>query len=88
MALRKPKDRRDIMAVLAEAGVISKPLAKRLGEAQAMRNIIVHGYLDIVLDQVHRVIQESLGDVEEFCRSVVSCVDRVAGGDDEDHRIS
>ncbi len=88
MALRKPKDRRDIMAVLAEAGVISKPLAKRLGEAQAMRNIIVHGYLDIVLDQVHRVIQESLGDVEEFCRGIVSYVDRVAGSGEEGCRLS
>jgi len=33
-----------------------------------MRSIIVRGYLDIVLDQVHRSIQESLSDIEEFCR--------------------
>jgi len=79
MALRKPRDRRDIMMVLAEAGVIPKPLGERLGEAQAMRNLIVHGYLDIILDKVYKVIQEDLGDIEEFCRSVVSYVDQVAG---------
>jgi len=77
MAFRKPKDRRDIMMVLAEAGVISKPLGERLAQAQAMRNIIVHGYLDIILDEVYRVIQEGLGDIEEFCRSVVNYVDQV-----------
>jgi uncharacterized protein YutE (UPF0331/DUF86 family)/predicted nucleotidyltransferase len=80
MALRKPRDRRDIMAVLAKAGVIPKPLGERLGKAQAMRNIIVHGYLDIVLDEVYKVIQEGLGDIEEFCRDVISYVDRVTEG--------
>jgi uncharacterized protein YutE (UPF0331/DUF86 family)/predicted nucleotidyltransferase len=77
MALRKPKDRRDIMIVLAEAGIIPKPLGERLAQAQAMRNIIVHGYLDIILDEVYKVIQEGLGDIEEFCRSIVSYIDRV-----------
>jgi uncharacterized protein YutE (UPF0331/DUF86 family) len=80
MALRKPRDRRDIMAVLAEAGVIPKPLGERLGKAQAMRNIIVHGYLDIVLDEVYKAIQEDLGDIEEFCRDVIGYVDRVTEG--------
>jgi len=74
MALRKPHDRRDIMMILAEAGIIPQPLGKRLGEAQAMRNIIVYGYLDIILDQVYKVIQENLGDIEEFCRDIVNYV--------------
>lgn len=78
MALRKPRDRRDIMMVLAEAGVIPRPLGERLGKAQVMRNVIVHGYLDIVLDEVYKVIQENLGDIEEFCRGIVGYVERVA----------
>jgi len=40
----------------------------------------VHGYLDIILDEVYKVIQENLGDIEEFCRSVVGYVDHVTGG--------
>jgi len=80
MALRKPRDRREIMTILAEAGIIPGPLGERLGAAQAMRNIIVHGYLDIVLDEVYKVIQEDLGDIEEFCRNIVSYIERIAGG--------
>jgi len=38
----------------------------------------VHGYLDIVLDEVYKVIQEGLGDIEEFCRGVVNYIDQVA----------
>lgn len=83
MALRRPKDRRDIMMVLAETGVIPRPLGERLGEAQALRNIIVHGYLDLVLDSVHKVIQEDLGDIEEFCRSILGYMDRVTEADSD-----
>jgi len=43
-------------------------------------SITVHSYLDIVLDEVYRVkvIQEDLGDIEEFCQGVIGYVERVA----------
>lgn len=71
LALRRPEDRADIMLILAEAEIISKPLGKRLAEAQGMRNILVHGYLRILAQTVHRVIHKDLGDIEAFCQAVV-----------------
>jgi len=43
-----------------------------------LRTILVHGYLRIALDVVHRIIQERLGDVEEFCQAVVTLLERRA----------
>jgi len=71
VGLRKPKDRGEIMLILAEADIIGEPLARRLVEAVAMRNVLVHGYLDLVVDMVYQTIQENLGDIEAFCRDIV-----------------
>jgi uncharacterized protein YutE (UPF0331/DUF86 family)/predicted nucleotidyltransferase len=69
--LRKPKDRGEIMLILAEAGIIGEPLAQRLVKAIGLRNVLVHGYLDLVVDMVYQTIQENLGDIEAFCCDVV-----------------
>ncbi len=71
VGLRKPKDRGEIMLILAEAGIIDELLARRLVEAVAMRNVLVHGYLDLVMDIVYQTVQENLGDIEAFCRDIV-----------------
>jgi hypothetical protein len=71
VGLRKPKDRGEIMLILAEEGIIDEPLARRLVEAVAMRNVLVHGYLDLVMDMVYQTVQENLGDIEAFCRDIV-----------------
>lgn len=71
VGLRKPGDRDEIMLILAEAGIISEPLARRLVKTVGLRNILVHGYLDLVVDIVYQTIQEDLGDIEAFCRDII-----------------
>lgn len=83
VGLRKPKDRGEIMTVLAEAGVIPKDLANRLTKAIGLRNVLVHGYLGLVLDTVYQTVQEDLGDIEEFCGNVVRYLAQVSEGDQE-----
>jgi len=74
---RKPQERSEIMAILAEEGVISQDLSKRLAEAVRLRNILVHGYLKVAINVVHRVLRENLGDVKEFARAIVEYLERV-----------
>jgi uncharacterized protein YutE (UPF0331/DUF86 family) len=45
-------------AALAEAGVIDRPLAPRLTEAQRARNRIQHGYVDLSAGEVHSAANE------------------------------
>lgn len=76
LGLRKPQERAEIVAILAENGIIPQPLAERLRQAVGLRNLLVHGYLRIALDMVHRIIQERLGDIEEFCQAVITLLEQ------------
>ena len=78
MGFRSPQDRGDIFIILAEEGILSNTLAERLVTAVGVRNIIVHGYLSILLPVVHRTIQRNLGDIESFCQAIVQFVNRVS----------
>ena len=71
MNLKKPEDRVEVFSILSNEHIISHPLAVRIGQAASMRNIIVHGYLRIVIRVVHRTIQKNLGDIEEFSKEVL-----------------
>lgn len=69
--LRKPEDRGELMTILAEAGIIPHDLAASLAKAIGLRHLIVHAYLRIALNLIHRSLQEDLGDIEEFCRCIM-----------------
>lgn len=71
LGLRTPKNRGEIPLILAEAGIIAEPLARRLTQAIGLRNVLVHGYLDLALTVVYQTIQDDLGDVEAFSREIV-----------------
>jgi uncharacterized protein YutE (UPF0331/DUF86 family)/predicted nucleotidyltransferase len=72
VGLGTPQTREEIMHILGRAGVLPLDLAERLGLALKMRNILVHGYLEVVMDQVHQALQEDLGDLEAFCQAVLT----------------
>jgi len=74
--LRKPEDRGELMAILAEAGIIPQALAASLTQAIGMRNVIVHGYLRVALELVHRSLQENLEDIEEFCQCIMRYLEK------------
>lgn len=70
LGLKLPENRAGIFHLLAEQLIISEVLAKRLGQAVAMRNIIIHGYLEVALEPVYHAIQNDLGDIEDFCGAI------------------
>ena len=55
---------------LATVGVLSPEFAARFRAIAGFRNVLVHGYLEIDLALVHRMLAERLPDFAEFARSI------------------
>ena len=51
---------------LAELGVLTPEFAAQLRPIAGFRNVLVHGYLQVDLDVLERVLREKLTDLEEF----------------------
>jgi uncharacterized protein YutE (UPF0331/DUF86 family)/predicted nucleotidyltransferase len=79
LSFRKPRDRGDLFLILGEEGVLDETLARRVAAAVGLRNVLVHGYLELVLDTVYRTIQEDLVDIEGFCRQIVAYLEQEGG---------
>ena len=68
--LAEPSDARAMFGILAKEGWIDHELASLLDKATGFRNVIVHLYLDVNLDEVERVLRERRGHLEAFCTQV------------------
>jgi len=55
---------------LVEASVLPKSFGDRFRGIAGFRNVLVHGYLDIDLDLIVRILSERLDDFEEFAGHV------------------
>lgn len=55
---------------LADAGVLPAPFAKRFRALAGFRNVLVHGYLDVDVRIVHRLLSDELDDFNEFAAQV------------------
>jgi uncharacterized protein YutE (UPF0331/DUF86 family) len=58
--------------VLAQAGVISEELGKRLKKAVGFRNVAVHNYEEINWAIVHAIALHHLSDFTEFAKVIAS----------------
>lgn len=56
--------------LLSDLGVLPAGFAARIRPVAGFRNVIVHGYLDVDLTIVHRLLNERLDDFAEFARLV------------------
>jgi uncharacterized protein YutE (UPF0331/DUF86 family) len=56
--------------VLGALGVLPPEFAARFRALAGFRNVLVHGYLDLDVARLHRLLNEGLGDFEEFARRV------------------
>ena len=55
---------------LVEANVVPAQFGERFRGIAGFRNVLVHGYLDVDLDLVAKLLSESLDDFEEFAGHV------------------
>jgi uncharacterized protein YutE (UPF0331/DUF86 family) len=62
---------------LGALGVLPADFARRLRAIAGFRNILVHGYLEVDVERLHRVLREQLGDFVEFAAYVERYLERV-----------
>ncbi len=70
--LKKPDTYAEIFEILAEEGIISEALMKDLEGMAAFRNILVHDYFRVDLDQVYMILQNKLGSIEKLGETYAS----------------
>jgi uncharacterized protein YutE (UPF0331/DUF86 family) len=55
---------------MGELGVLPREFAARFRAVAGFRNVIVHGYLEVDVALVHRLLNERLEDFTEFAQGV------------------
>ncbi len=70
LALEKPEAYHDILDVISKQGIVDKNLAYRLENLANMRNLLAFDRERTDIDEVHRLIQSRLGDLDDFARQV------------------
>jgi uncharacterized protein YutE (UPF0331/DUF86 family) len=68
--LGEPNSNRELFDLLAKNGWITPDLAIRLRRMAGFRNILVHGYAEVDPNVVRDVLENHLGDLEDFVVAV------------------
>jgi uncharacterized protein YutE (UPF0331/DUF86 family) len=55
---------------LGDAEILPRAFAQRFRSVAGFRNVVVHGYLEIDLNVLHRILQTGLDDFVEFAEHV------------------
>jgi uncharacterized protein YutE (UPF0331/DUF86 family) len=55
---------------LGRLGVLDPDFVREFRSVAGFRNVLVHGYLDVDLDVLHRLLHEGLGDFESFAAHI------------------
>jgi len=63
---RVPEEYAQCFTILAEANLISRTLAERLGAMARFRNLLVHLYWNVDYGQVYDILSNNLEDLEDF----------------------
>lgn len=71
---RRPEDYADIFRVLAENKIIPEDFATQLVKMARFRNLLVHIYLEVDLDQVHKILNNNLKDLEKFAKHITNYI--------------
>ncbi len=70
--LGEPETNRDLFAHLARAGYVTPTLLPALERMAGFRNVLVHGYDEVDLGVVRRIVEHHLSDLERFAGEIRS----------------
>lgn len=68
--LRKPLTYREAFEILNESGLISLPLSESMSDLAGFRNVLVHIYWKLDLDEIFSILQNDLDQIREFERTI------------------
>jgi uncharacterized protein YutE (UPF0331/DUF86 family) len=80
---RAPRDYADCFAVLGELHVISPDLTRRLKQMARFRNLIVHLYWQVDDARVYEILQDDLGDLDEYQTQIAKYLQRNQSQEEE-----
>ena len=67
---RKPETYKEIIQVLGNNNVIKKEFSRRFASVAGFRNILVHRYDDIDMDELYSHLQKDVKDFDTFAKQV------------------
>lgn len=71
LGLRKPEEYREAIEILGESGILPDEFAYHFAPIAGFRNILVHEYTRIDLEEVYRHLQQDLVDLEKFTEYII-----------------
>ncbi len=71
---RRPEDYADVFRVLGENKVLPEDFAAQLVKMARFRNLLVHIYLEVDLNQVYNILKNNLGDLEKFAKHIINYI--------------
>ena len=71
---KTPSTYREAFEVLHKEGLLDSDLAAQMADWAGLRNILVHLYLEIDHRLLHQFLQQDLGQVETFARTLAEAV--------------
>lgn len=74
--LGEPATNRELFALLARAGILAVELGHRLQAMAGFRNVLVHGYDAVNLGIVRDIVENRLGDLDDFVAAIRSYLAR------------
>jgi uncharacterized protein YutE (UPF0331/DUF86 family) len=69
---RKPETNREVIEILGERGILDRKFAAKFAPAAGFRNILVHRYGEIDLDELHSHLRHDTKDFDAFARQVAA----------------
>ncbi|MCX7793381.1 MAG: DUF86 domain-containing protein [Thermodesulfovibrionales bacterium] len=67
---------KEIPARLSELGIIPEEFAQRLRLMAGYRNRLVHFYHEVTDEEIYRIIQDNLTDIEEFLKLIKKFIEQ------------
>lgn len=66
-----PGSSNEMFYMLEENNLIDRPLIEKMVKAVGLRNLIVHEYAKIDLDQIFHVVQKEVSDLEDYIKDII-----------------
>lgn len=66
-----PGSSNEMFYMLEENGFLEPALTEKLVKAVGLRNLIVHEYAQLDLEQIHRITQEEISDLNDFIKNIL-----------------
>ena len=74
--LKKPESYREIIEILGDNGILSKEFANKFAPAAGFRNILVHMYADVDINELCEYLHNNLGDFDKFATYIAKYLEK------------